>query len=222
MGKKVKAVIFDMDGLLIDTESISFILFQKVFKDNGYKIDKEYYVNELIGRNINGLKECLIKKYGENFDFDKIYFQKVKAMTDHVESKGISLKEGVVELLDYLKQNNYKVAVATSTRRERAENLLSMVKIKDYFQEMVCGDEVINSKPNPEIFQIAAKKLGVRAENCIVLEDSTAGIEAAYNAGMRGINVPDMKEPDDNMRSKAYRIEKSLIDVLDCFKSNKI
>ena len=124
-------------------------------------------------------------------------------------------------MLEYLKENKYKIAVATSTKRERAEKLLTMVKIKDFFEEIICGDEVKNSKPDPEIFLKAAKKLGSQPSHCIVLEDSAAGIEAAYNAGMKGINIPDMKIPDDEIIKKAFRIEQSLLDVLEYFKSNK-
>lgn len=219
---KIEAVIFDMDGLLIDTETISFTLFQKVFSDYGYVISREYYVNELVGRNIKGIKENILKEYGEDFQFDEIYYKKVKEMTDYVESKGVLLKKGALELIKYLHENKYKIAVATSTKRERAEKLLNIVKVKDYFQEIICGDEVINSKPNPEIFLKAAEKLGVEPSNCIVLEDSAAGIEAAHKAGMKGINVPDMKTPDDNMRGMAYRIEDSLLGVLEYIKSSKL
>ena len=219
---KVEAVIFDMDGLLIDTETISFTLFQKVFSDYGYVISQEYYVNELVGRNIKGIRENILKEYGEDFQFDEIYYKKVKEMTEYIESKGVLLKKGALELIKYLHENKYKIAVATSTKRERAEKLLNIVKVKDYFQEIICGDEVINSKPNPEIFLKAAEKLGVEPSNCIVLEDSAAGIEAAHKAGMKGINVPDMKTPDDNMRGMAYRIEDSLLGVLEYLQSNKL
>lgn len=218
---KIEAVIFDMDGLLIDSETISFKCFQTVFSYYGYEISKEYYINKLIGRNIKNIKEAILKEYGEEFKFDEIYYEKVKVMNDYIESNGILLKKGALELIEYLNKNKYKIAVATSTKRERAEKLLTMVKIKDYFQEIICGDEVINSKPNPEIFLKAAEKLGVNPEVCIVLEDSAAGIEAAHKAGMKGINVPDMKIPDDNIKEKAYRIEESLINVLEYFQSNQ-
>jgi beta-phosphoglucomutase family hydrolase len=219
---KIEAVIFDMDGLLIDSETISFKCFQTVFSYYGYEISKEYYINKLIGRNIKNIKEAILKEYGEDFKFDEIYYEKVKVMNDYIESNGILLKNGALELIEYLNKNKYKIAVATSTKRERAEKLLTMVKIKDYFQEIICGDEVINSKPNPEIFLKAAEKLGVNPEVCIVLEDSAAGIEAAHKAGMKGINVPDMKIPDDNIKEKAYRIEESLFNVLEYFQRNKL
>ena len=218
---KIEAVIFDMDGLLIDTETISFNCFKKVFSDHGYSMNREYYTS-LIGRNTKGIKEAILKEYGEDFKFDDIYSKKVKAMTDYVESNGVLLKKGALELIEYLDKNKYKIIVATSTKRERAEKLLTMVKIKDYFQEIICGDEVINSKPNPEIFLKAAKKLGVEPEACVVLEDSAVGIEAAHKAGMKGINVPDMKTPDDYIKGKAYRIEENLLDVLEYFQINKL
>ena len=157
----------------------------------------------------------MIEKFGEDFPLESLYEKKIKHQMNAIEKDGIPLKRGIHELLDYLKKNGYKVAVATSTSRDRAEHLLKLGGVLEKADYVICGDEVVNSKPDPEIFLKAAEKLGVEPKECMVLEDSGAGIEAAYSAGMLGVNIPDMKEPDENMKSKSYRICESLLDVID-------
>jgi HAD superfamily hydrolase (TIGR01509 family) len=132
-----------------------------------------------------------------------------------INDNGVPVKPGIYELLDYLVEKKYKLALATSTSREKATNLLERAGIKDKFNVMIFGDEVVNSKPDPEIFLKASEKLGVNPEKCIVLEDSPAGIEAAYRAGMKGINIPDLKMPDEQIKKHAYKILDSLLDVRD-------
>lgn len=123
------------------------------------------------------------------------------------------LKEGVNELIDYLKENDYKIALATSSDREKAEYLLELVKIKDKFDYIICGNDIVNSKPNPEIFLKAAENLKVEPKECIVIEDSKFGVKAAVNAGMKAINVPDMKMPDSEVKSMAFKIFNNLLEV---------
>ncbi|NLK94367.1 MAG: HAD family phosphatase [Clostridiales bacterium] len=218
---KVNAVIFDMDGLMLDTESITFICYKEAFREYGYDMDKEFY-KTLIGRNIKGTKECVLESYGSDFDFDSIYEEIDKKNDEYIKRNGVEIKKGLIELLKYLKDNNYKIAVATSTIREQAKELLESVGVINYFDGMVCGDDVINSKPDPEIFIKAASEINVHPKECMVLEDSGAGIEAAYLAGMVPINIPDMKEPDEDMKKKSYKILNNLLDVIELLeKENK-
>ena len=210
--KNIKAVIFDMDGVLIDTERISFNAFKEVLNGYNYEMSEKFYLT-MIGRNIKGIKELMLNEYGSDFPFEEIYDKKVEIAVGIIESDGVVIKPGVHEIIDYLKDKNIKIAVATSTRKERAHYLLEEIKIKDKVNYIICGDQVVNSKPDPEIFLKAAKGLGVEPENCIVIEDSDAGIMAALRAGMKGINVPDMKMPDDNMKKLAFKICSSLSEV---------
>lgn len=207
-----EAVIFDMDGILIDTERISFNAFKKVLKEYNYEISERFYLT-MIGRNLNGIKEVMMKEYGMNFPFEEIYRKKVNIAFETIERDGVIVKPGVHEIIDYLNERNYKIAVATSTQRERANYLLEKIQIKNKVNYIVCGDQVKHSKPEPEIFLKASKGVGVEPEKCIVIEDSDVGILAAYRAGMKGINVPDMKVPDDNMKKIAYKIFNSLSEV---------
>ncbi|WP_315066944.1 HAD family phosphatase [uncultured Clostridium sp.] len=210
--KKVDAVIFDMDGVLIDSERISFKCFQEVLKDYDYEMDEKVYL-KFIGRNYDGIGKVLKEEYGEDFPFEEIYKKKSKMALEFTNKNGVKVKPDVHELIDYLNNKNYKIAVATSTRRERAIELLGEARIKDKVNYVVCGDQVEHSKPNPEIFLKAAKGLDVKPENCMVIEDSDAGITAAHAAKMVGIHVPDMKELEDETKKLAFKICRNLIDV---------
>ena len=218
--RKVDAIIFDMDGVLIDSERISFKCFQEVFKEHNYKMDEIFYLR-LIGRNVKSIKAIMEEEYGIDFPFDTIYKKKSNLALEITDKNGVIIKPGVHELLDYLNKENYKIAVATSTRRERALQLLEEAKIKDKVNYVICGDQVENSKPNPEIFLKAAKGLNVSPEKCIVIEDSDAGITAAHAAKMIGIHVPDMKFLEDDTKELAFKICDNLIDVKNYLKETK-
>lgn len=210
--KKAEAVIFDMDGVLIDTERISFKSFQEVFKKYNYEMDEKFYLT-MIGRNVKSIRTLIEKEYGTSFPFDEIYEQKVNLSRETISRDGVIIKKGVHELIDYLIKEDYKIAVATSTSRIRALQLLEEIGVKEKVNFVICGDQVENSKPDPEIFLKAAKGLGIEPEKCIVIEDSDAGITAAHAAKMMGINVPDMKVLDEETKKLAFKICESLIDV---------
>ncbi|MCE5221461.1 MAG: HAD family phosphatase [Clostridium sp.] len=210
--RKVDAIIFDMDGVLIDSERRSFECFKEVFKEYNYKMDEKFYL-KLIGRNVKSIKTIMEEKYGADFPFDTIYKKKANLALEITNRNGVIIKPGVHELLDYLNKENYKIAVATSTRRERALQLLEEAKIKGKVDYVICGDEVENSKPDPEIFLKAAKGLNVNSEKCIVIEDSDAGITAAHAAKMMGIHVPDMKFLEDDTKELTFKICDDLVKV---------
>lgn len=210
--RTIDAVIFDMDGVLIDSERISFQCFQEVFKEYNYKIDEPFYL-KLIGRNVKSIKVIMEEEYGADFPFDIIYRKKADLAREVTNKNGVIVKPGVHELLDYLNRENYKIAVASSTRKERVLELLEEAKIKDKVDYIIGGDQVENSKPNPEIFLKAAKGLDIKPENCMVIEDSDAGITAAHAAKMIGIHVPDMKFLEDENKNLAFKICGSLSEV---------
>ncbi|OPJ54853.1 HAD family hydrolase [Clostridium oryzae] len=209
---KIKLVIFDMDGLMLDTEKISFISWQKAAKKYGYEVDMNAF-KKVLGKNVPKVKETLLGHYGIDFPIDDIIKDRYIFAEQYIDENGIDVKEGLYELLDYLQETGIKTAVATSTRRELAAKHLKMVDIYKYFDCIVCGDEVENSKPNPEIFEKAAQKLCCNNENCIVLEDSEAGIMAAHSAKMYPIVIPDMKEPSEEIEKLAFKRFKNLREV---------
>ena len=207
----IKAIIFDMDGVIFDTELVYLEIWSKVFEKYGYKLQKEVYA-EVLGTGRENVKKVLLNKYGNELPIDKMYREKDKDLEKAVD-KGIPLKEGAYKILSYLKNNNYKIALATSASKERALKQLRYADIEKFFDIIVSRDDVKETKPNPDIFLKAAKKLNVNPNECIVIEDSGAGIKAAFNAGMIAIHVVDLKEPDNEIIRACYKSFNNLNDI---------
>lgn len=209
---KVNTVIFDMDGVIFDTERIYLEAWTDVFAKYGYKMTKEVYTSVMgVGRKnvINTFKHI----YGDDLPIDKMYKEKDQILFTRIEEGTVPTKEGVGEVLNFLRKNDYKIALATSAKRERVDKHLKDANLEGIFDVTVCGDEVEKAKPNPDIFLKAAKKLNVNPNECIVIEDSSAGIKAAFNAGMAGIHVVDLKEPDNEIIRNCYKSFNNLNDI---------
>ena len=210
--KKIEAVLFDMDGVIFDTESIYLDIWTKVFQSYGYIMTKDVYIS-VMGRGRKNVIKTFVDLYGEYLPIIQMYKDKDEELMQVIDKGQVPMKVGVKEILTFLKENGYKVALATSAKRERAIKQLKMANIKELFDCIVCGDEVINAKPNPEIFLKAAEELSVKPENCIVIEDSPAGIESAYNANMVGIHVEDLKKADEIILKYCHKSFKNLLDI---------
>lgn len=208
----IEAVIFDMDGVIYDTEAFYLKHWIQVFNEFGYKMTKEVYVNAM-GRGRKKVKEYFKSIYGDNLPIDEMYKIKDKLLFDAVRNKEVPLKDGAIELLEFLKSKNIKTALATSAKRERLDIQLDGSPIVKYFDAIVCGDDVVNSKPDPEIFLKAAKLIDSDPTKSIVIEDSEAGIKAAHDGGIIGLHVEDLKEADDNIKENAYKLFKNLSEI---------
>ncbi|MFL0269297.1 HAD family hydrolase [Candidatus Clostridium radicumherbarum] len=209
---QVELIIFDMDGLMFDTEKISYIGWKEAAIKYNYEIDEGLF-QKTLGANLIRTKEIYLNFFGEKFPFEEIKNERVKIAEDIIKTKGIPIKRGLYELLNYLSQSNIKMAVATSTSRKRATDLLKLAKVDYIFDYILCGDEIINSKPNPEIFLKVANKFQCPPKKCLVLEDSEVGIIAASKAGMLPIMIPDMKKPIDDIQKLIFRKMDCLMDV---------
>lgn len=208
---KVKAVIFDMDGVIFDTEMVYLSVWSKVFEKYGYKMTKDIYAS-VLGTGRENVKKVFLDEFGNQLPIDNMYIEKDENLAMAIE-EGVPLKPGVYEILKYLKDKDFKVALATSALSERAFKQLRQAKVESFFNAVVCRDEVIETKPNPEIFLKAAKKLMVEPEECIVIEDSSAGIEAAFKAGMIPIHVVDLKEADESIIRNCYKSFSNLNEI---------
>lgn len=208
-------IIFDMDGLMFDTEKISFISWRDAAARYGYQIDDNIF-RKTIGANLISTKDIYIKHFGISFPIEEIISERVRISEALIKLKGLPIKKGLYELLDYLSQSNIKKAVATSTSRNRALNLLKLAGIDNNFDYVLCGDEIEKSKPDPEIFLKVSDKLGCSPNKCLVLEDSEIGIEAAHKAGMFPIMIPDIKEPNELTKTLIFKKMDNLLDVK-CF-----
>lgn len=208
---KIKAIIFDMDGVIFDTEMIYLKVWSEVFEKYRYKMTKEIYAS-VLGTGRENVKKVFVNHFGSDLPIDDMYIEKDDNLAKEIE-KGVPLKSGVYEILEYLKENDFKIALATSATSKRAFKQLKQANIENFFNAIVCRDEVRETKPNPDIFLKAADKLMVKPEQCIVIEDSSAGIEAAFNAGMLPIHVVDLKEADEKILSNSYKSFNDLSEI---------
>lgn len=214
----IKAIIFDMDGLMIDSERVTFECYQERLKDMNLTMDEEFY-KTLLGKPIKGIYQRFYDVYGNDFPIENVIQDVHQLMAERFETEGVPVKKGLVELLHYLKDNNYKTIVATSSNRDRVDKILSQAKITEFFDDSICGDEVTKGKPNPEVFLKSCQKLDVNVDEAIVLEDSEAGIQASYDANIKVICIPDMKYPEKQYEEKTFKILKDLTEVTVYLKS---
>ena len=190
-----KAVIFDLDGLLVDTELISYKIYKEILAEIGCEFSLEDYAQKFSGKTVVQNIKHLIETYHLPWSAE-LGFSKVVEIEGRFVAQGVDLKPGARKLLSFLKKNNYKIAMASSSIEERALNILRQHNLVDSFDEMVFGYEVKRGKPAPDIFLRACEKLSAKPEDCLVLEDSEAGIQAAFSANIPVICVPDMKVPN--------------------------
>ena len=213
----IKAIIFDMDGLMIDSERVTFECYQEILKGMNLTMDEEFY-KTLLGKPLKGIYQRFYDVYGNDFPIEDVIKDVHALMAKRFETEGVPIKTGLKSLLEYLKENNYKTIVATSSNRDRVDTILSQAQITDYFDDSICGDEVTKGKPNPEVFLKSCQKLGVNVDEAIVLEDSEAGIQASYDAGIKVICIPDMKYPEKQYEEKTFKILKDLNGVTEYLK----
>ena len=214
----IKAIIFDMDGLMIDSERVTFECYQEILKGMKLTMDEEFY-KTLLGKPLKGIYQRFYDVYGNDFPIEDVIKDVHALMAKRFETEGVPIKTGLKSLLEYLKENNYKTIVATSSNRDRVDTILSQAQITDYFDDSICGDEVTKGKPNPEVFLKSCQKLGVNVDEAIVLEDSEAGIQASYDAGIKVICIPDMKYPEKQYEEKTFKILKDLNGVTEYLKN---
>ncbi len=214
----IKAIIFDMDGLMIDSERVTFECYQEILKGMNLTMDEEFY-KTLLGKPLKGIYQRFYDVYGNDFPIEDVIKDVHALMAKRFETEGVPVKKGLVELLHYLKDNNYKTIVATSSNRDRVDKILAQAKITEFFDDSICGDEVTKGKPNPEVFLKSCQKLGVNVDEAIVLEDSEAGIQASYDANIKVICIPDMKYPEKQYEEKTFKILKDLTEVTAYLKS---
>lgn len=219
--KKIRAVFFDLDGTLIDTEKYYNRCWPKAFAHFGYEISaKECLDVRSLGN--PHILEWMQERFGENVECEDIRKYARSLVNELIESEGLHLKKGVVECLEFLKSKNVFIYIVTATAIERTENCIMQVGIKKYFDKVISATTVEKGKPAPDVYLEAAKLANVSPSECIAVEDSPNGANSAISAGMNVIMVPDLSEPDENLKNKLFAKLNSLSEFEEFVLKNNI
>ena len=205
-----EAVVFDMDGLMLDSERAINECMARAASDLGHDLPASLWL-QMIGGGDGLCRRLLTERIGANATVELL--ARAEAMYDVVADAGIAHRPGIIDLLDWLVARGIPRAVATSTRRPLAMRKLAAAGLLPYFDAVATSSDVAAQKPAPDVYLLAASKLGVAPARCLVLEDSPTGVRAALAAGMTPVQVPDMLVPDDAARALGHRIVASLGDA---------
>lgn len=216
----LELIVFDVDGLMIDTESVWKNAFDKAGDKYGIPNLGDTLFPSLIGKRLEDEQELLDRLLPS--DIQNQLINEWRQIELGSLEREVPVKPGLYEMLDYLEQHHIKKAVATTTRRELTEERLKRVGVYDRFDYVLCGDEVTKRKPDPEIYLSVLHKMNTKAENAIVLEDSSVGVEAAYRAGIDCIQVPDLIAPTEVQEKQTICIVKDLMEARDYIQENRI
>jgi HAD superfamily hydrolase (TIGR01509 family) len=205
-----EAVIFDMDGLMIDSERVSLACWSQAAGEQALPFSDDFWLG-MVGLGDRDCEQRLL----QHISADEVaaLFARCHDLYEERTQQGLPLRPGIVEILQLLQAHDIPRAVATSTRQPRASRKLAATGLLAYFDHVVTSSDVAHPKPAPDIYLLAAQKLGKDPSRCLALEDSPAGIRAAVSAGMTAIQVPDLVHPDEALRALGHRIVNSLRDA---------
>lgn len=214
-----RALLFDLDGLLLDTETLARNSFTQACEEIGWKrIDLEIY-RRCIGHHGYAIERILKDGYGDDFPWDEIKPRFQYIYHHHIEYHPVDVKPGAVDLLTYAQELALPCAIATSSHLQTAKSKLNLTDLSQYFSAVVSADDVSNGKPNPEPYLKAAKLIGESPHLCWAMEDSPTGVQAAVAAGCQVFQIPDLVPPTEQIRKLGHRIVDSLYDVIAALKA---
>ncbi len=213
----VKAVIFDMDGLLLDTEALSLQAWKLAFEGTPFDIDPIY--PQLLGTGVARSNAILESHFGPCFPTKELRAKKESAFSEIMKGRGVPVKAGARDLLELLTRRRLRTALGTSSTSTEASERLRMAQLTHSFEVVACGDEVANTKPAPDLYLLAANRLSLSSSDCLVLEDSHAGVEAALAAKMRVVMVPDLAQPMPWIAELGVPVASSLVEIATDFSS---
>lgn len=210
--RRVEGVLFDMDGVVLDTETLYTRFWIEAAQAFGYNMTWE---QSLGMRSLNRERGqiYLEKCFGKGIDYMQLRQERIKRMSAYIDENSVEPKEGIYEILNYLKVHSIPCAITTSSPQQRIKNHLSPLGLYEKFDKICSGYEVKNGKPAPDIYLYGADKIGVNPENCIAVEDSPTGIESAYRANCMSVIVPDLDEPNEKTLEMSFAKADTLKDL---------
>ena len=217
-GLTLDGVVFDADGVLFDTENLGHRVWTEIGAEMGFPGPAEHYLH-FVGRSRADILAEMARMFGPDFPGESFMANCSRRAMEHMEDEGIPLKPGVHEVLSLLRERNVPVALATSTYRDRTDYRMGRTGLGQYFRTMTTGDQVVHSKPDPEIYTLACRSLGVEPTRTIAVEDSRNGILSAHGAGMRVIMVPDLIPPTPDLETLLFQKFSSLLELRDYFET---
>lgn len=199
----IKAVIFDLDGTVLDTEKLLVKYWCMAANEAGFPMQREHALQL---RSLAAKYAAPLMKtwFGERCDYQTLRKRRMELMSDHLEKYGLEVKQGIPELLEYLGKKGLKRAVATATDLARASDYLKQVGLFDSFDRIISAHMVENGKPKPDVYIYAVEQLGLTPEECIAVEDSPNGVLSASAAGCKTVMIPDLSEPDEQLEALLY------------------
>jgi HAD superfamily hydrolase (TIGR01509 family) len=212
--KDFEGIIFDMDGVIFDSERAIMECFLEIGKKYNIKdLDKVYLL--CTGVTFEKTKEIILNHYGNDFPYDKYNEEGTKLFFEKYKDYKLPLKNGVFELMKYLKANNKKIALASSTKKDLVLKELGAHNLLKYFDVIVTGDMVSKSKPEPDIYLKAIELLKIDSFKLFAIEDSFNGVKSATKANLKTIMVPDLVKPDEFIKNKATIVLSNLLEIID-------
>lgn len=194
----IKGAIFDMDGLMFDTERLVYENWLRMMTELGYSYDLDFF-KLTVGKRKKETARIYLEAYGADFPYWKLADMGKAMYIERVRAEGIPVKKGLFDILNYLKGKDISIALATSTSKATASMNLDIAGVTDYFDALVCGEDVKNGKPHPEVFLTASERLGLEPCECLAFEDSINGIKSAHAAGNVTVMVPDFLQPTEEL-----------------------
>ena len=217
VNRPIRGILFDMDGLVLDSESLYTRFWREAAQALGYTMTVEQSLGmRSLGKKLG--QPYLESLYGPGIDYTTLRNKRIELMEVYVDQHGIAPKAGIYELLDYMEENGIAAAITSSSPMESIERHLAAVNLLHRFQKFCSGHNIPNGKPAPDIYLLGAKELGLKPEECLALEDSPTGVLSAYRAGCLPVMIPDLDQPGEETQKILFAKADSLAHVIDILK----
>ena len=211
--RPIRGILFDMDGLVLDTEKLFTRFWMEAAHLHGNPMTRDQALGMRSLSSTAGQKQ-LESYFGSGVNYSEIRGTRIRLMSAFIEENGVEPKPGIYELLDFLDANHIPAAITSSSPVDRIEHYLKPLNLYHRFAKICSGHEVPKGKPEPDIYLLGAAQLGVKPEECLALEDSPAGILSAYRAGCLSVIIPDQDQPDPDTLRRCYAKADSLADII--------